>query len=308
MKSYCAQHPYRTIDPKALAANRIDLAYCVPMNRSLSILQFARPTDVIQEPFPYLILENALPLDLCHELLRTYPSLESQGVDPSSDNLRWSTHAENLERIPNLEPIWREFISYHVSQKFFDQVKELFSDSLRRIYPDLLEADNSIFQQKVAIRNVRSLAIGRFSLDAQISGNTPAGTPGVPRGVHVDAPNALYGGLYYLRDNEDDSEGGDLQIWKWKDSYSYGKKSGEYREDVRRKHVELVQTIRYKANTLVFFLNSLDSLHSVTLRHPTPHTRKFVNFLADSDKSLFALKPLPYLRFRNVLRRMILER
>lgn len=278
------------------------------MPQNLSLLQRASKTDVVESPFPYLVIENALPIDLCEALIRSYPSLESQGIDESLDNVRWSTHAENLDTIIDLAPVWKDFVGYHVSQEFFDQVMSIFAEPLSRLYGTMLNSSDSIFRNPVVIRNNHRLAVGKFSLDAQISGNTPAKTPGAPRGIHVDAPNALYGGLYYLRDDMDDSVGGDLQIWKWKDGYSYGKKSGEYREGVNQKHVELIQTIKYKANTLVLFINSLDSLHSVTLRTPTTHTRKFLNLLADSDQALFRLRPSPHLRIRNLVERRLLNR
>ena len=38
----------------------------------------------------------------------------------------------------------------------------------------------------------------------------------------------------------------------------------------REKDVELVRTAEYRRNTLVWFVNSLDSVHRVTPREPTP--------------------------------------
>lgn len=276
------------------------------MTHNLSLLQRASRIDVVESPFPYLVIENALPKQTCEALIRTYPSLKSQGIDESLDNVRWSTHAEDIGTVAELSPIWKKFVEFHTSQEFFDQVIEIFAVPLSRMYGSFFTSKDSVFQKPVVVRDNRRLAPGRFSLDAQISGNTPAKSPGAPRGIHIDAPNALYGGLYYLRDEADDSEGGDLQIWKWRDGYSHGKKSGEYREGVDEKHVELIQTIKYKANTLVLFINSLDSLHSVTVRKPTVHTRKFLNLLADTDQPLFKLTPSPHLRMRNIIRRRLI--
>ena len=275
------------------------------MANSLSLLQRVTVADVQLHPFPHIVIENALPVDLCDQLRASYPSLESQGVDPSADNLRWSTKARDVPNIPSVSNLWRDMVQFHTSQEFLDQVLALFTQPLIELFPNRFPSTSTLGQQKAVVRVHRNLASGQLALDAQISGNTPARSPGAPRGVHFDAPNALYGGLYYLRDDDDDSVGGDLQIWKWKDSYSHEKKSGEYREGVRLRHVELVKTVPYKANTFVFFINSINSLHAVTTRQVTPHTRKFLNLLADSDQNFFNLKAAPHLRIRNAVRRRL---
>jgi|LakMenEpi03Aug12_release.lakeMendotaPanAssembly.Ray.scaffolds.fasta_scaffold387393_1 hypothetical protein len=273
------------------------------MNKTLSLLQNYKADDLRVKPFPYLVIENALPDSICEELLSTYPSPEIQGVDQSRNNLRWSTKARDLPKISGLASIWTEIIAHHTSQAFLDEVLNVFQSSLLSMYTHHFPNADSLLGSKAVTRDISTRSKGALALDAQISGNTPTTLPSAPRGVHFDSPNALYGGLYYLRDHQDDSVGGDLQIWKWAHSYNYRKKSGEYREAVPRKHVELVEIIPYKLNTFVLFINSIDSLHSVTVRQPTKHTRKFINLLADSDSNYFSLNPYPHARIRNALRR-----
>ena len=275
------------------------------MTHTLSLLQRVNASDIRLLPFPHIVIEDALPLDLCNQLRASFPSLESQGVDPCANNLRWSTKARDIPSISNLSGLWKDMINFHTSQEFLDQVLTLFAKPLIELFPHRFPSLATLTQQKAVVRDHKNLIPGQIALDAQISGNTPVVTPGAPRGVHFDAPNALYGGLYYLRSDDDDSVGGDLQIWKWKDGYSHEKKSGEYREGVRLRHVELVKTVPYRANTFVFFINSIDSLHAVTTRQATPHTRKFLNLLADSDQNFFNLKAAPHLRIRNALRRKL---
>ena len=213
------------------------------MTQTLSLLQRVSVSDIQLLPFPHIVIEDALPLDLCNQLRTSFPSLESQGVDPSANNLRWSTKARDVPNISNLSSLWKDMIKFHTSQEFLDQVLALFAKPLIELFPHRFPSPSTLTQQKAVIRDHKNLIPGQLALDAQISGNTPVKTPGAPRSVHFDAPNALYGGLYYLRSDEDDSVGGDLQIWKWKDGYSHKKKSGEYREGVRPRHVELVKKI-----------------------------------------------------------------
>lgn len=44
------------------------------MSRSLSVLQKATAADVRRDPFPHLILENALPEDLYAALEASFPA------------------------------------------------------------------------------------------------------------------------------------------------------------------------------------------------------------------------------------------
>ena len=249
------------------------------------------------------MINNALPNEIFETLSATFPSAEDLGVDSRSNNLRWSTKAKDISRVRNLHPLWKRIVDFHTSQAFLNEVFSVFGEAIVNLYPSRFPTEESLKDVVASVRDLRSLSAKGLSLDAQISGNTPVSIATSPRGVHVDAPNALYGGLFYMRDQNDDSVGGDLQFWKWNRTYSFGKKSGEYREGVLPRHITLVKTIPYQSNTLVLFLNSLDSLHSVTVRQPTPHTRKFINLVADSSEPFFQLRPSPYLRLRNFVRR-----
>ena len=54
--------------------------------------------------------------------------------------------------------------------------------------------------------------------------------------------------------------------------------------------VELVDMVKYRANTLVLFITSLNSVHGVTKRLPTKHVRRYVNMLAEFREPLFDLQ------------------
>jgi len=259
------------------------------------------------DPFPHVVVHDALPQDICDKLMATFPSAEDQGINSKLNNVRWSTKARDIGQVRGLHEIWKAIIHFHTSNVFLDQFFHVFGDALLQLYPQRFPTKLSMNAVSASVRDLSSLSKTGLSLDAQISGNTPVITASAPRGIHVDAPNALYGGLYYLRHPADDSVGGDLQLWKWKDDYDFSKKSGEYREGVLPRHVNLVKTIPYQSNTLVFFLNSLDSLHSVTERQPTVHTRRFINLLADSSMPFFQLKPSPQLRLRNYVKRKLIS-
>lgn len=272
---------------------------------TLSLLQRVESTDIQYLPFPHIVIENALPIELHDELRATFPTPSDLGIDPTQNNLRWSTKALDLPQISNVPDLWRRFINYHSSQLFWSDVVRVFGEVICKQFPHQFRSSQELLHFDVNTRNMDSKNKRSMELDAQISGNTPVRTPGVPRGVHVDAPNALYAGLYYLRQTDDCSEGGDLQLWKWKEGYSYRKKSSAYKEGVDTHHLRLIKTVNYRSNTLVFLINSLDALHSVTERKPTTNTRQFVNLVCDTPSPLFQLRPFFHRRVINVAKRTV---
>jgi len=280
--------------------NRTNLA-----SVNLSLLQRVESIDIQRLPFPHIVIENALPIEFHDELRATFPTPSDLGVDPTRNNHRWSTKALDLPRISSVTNLWRRFINYHSSQLFWDDVVRVFGEVICKQFPHQFKSPHELLRFEVNVRDLNSTNKHSLELDAQISGNTPVRTPGVPRGVHVDAPNALYAGLYYLRQTDDCSEGGDLQLWEWKEGYSYRKKSSAYKEGVDARHLRLTKTVSYRSNTLVFLINSLDALHSVTERKPTTNTRQFVNLVCDTPSPLFQLRPFFHRRVISVAKRTV---
>lgn len=275
------------------------------MVKSLSLLQNLGSQNFHLDPFPHVIIESALPDHICDELLGSFPTLEQLGVNATLNNHRWSTPANKCLLIPNISQLWIDLISYHTSADFLSEVLQTFEREIRTLYPSYFSGHLYDHAARSKVRDSDPTPPGFLTMDAQICGNTPVRVPGQPNKVHFDATNALYAGLYYLRQKDDDSIGGDLQIWRWKDKYSYRKKASEYGPNIASKHIELVKTIPYQANTFVLMLNSIDSLHAVTVREPTPHTRQFLNLLADGKSPFFELHQLPHLRLRNIVRRRL---
>lgn len=251
-----------------------------------------------------MVIENALPEELHTELRKTFPTRQTLGLE-LGQNERFSTPTCKLREIDGITPLWRQFVEYHASKEFLDEVVELFGEMIVELYPKTFISIDDLRSRSVVVRTPGTRIPGALHLDAQVSGNTPAIRPGVPRGIHFDATVALWAGLYYLRGEHDDSIGGNLQLWEWPKSYSFRKKSSLYREGMDPRKVHLLKTIPYRSNTLVFLINSIDSLHSVTERMPTPHTRQFLNFLCDVKGSLFRPLPPPHTRIRNLIFRKL---
>jgi hypothetical protein len=99
-----------------------------------------------------------------------------------------------------------------------------------------------------------------------------------------------------------DAVGGDLTISRFKDSYKtpeerYALFNGAYVDD---SHVDHLQTVRYDKNTVVLFINTLESLHGVTVRQPSDQSRLFVNLVGEIDPPLYKVEgdgtPAAYLK------------
>jgi hypothetical protein len=89
---------------------------------------------------------------------------------------------------------------------------------------------------------------------------------------------------------EDDSKGADLELLSPKGTGLL--KYGDQRM-LPSDQTTHVRTIPYKRNTLVLFLNTPRSLHGVSPRVATPHTRYFINLVAETCEPLFEVETLP---------------
>ena len=249
--------------------------------KELSILNSVNEKSVYLEPFPYLAAGECLPEKIYEELSRTYPK--------DSDIISMSRHYDSypgenirvdipggafLKNISDFSQIWQDFVSYHLSEDFRDDVLRVFGSSIERYYPELFPA---LSAYPCAARFTEN-DIHPISLDCQIGINTPNSTSSSVIGPHTDCSVELWAGLLYFRNELDYSKGGDLRLWRWKKrvSRSFNKNK------VANKKIFPFRTIEYRANTLFFFLNTFDSIHSVTSRTPSSVSRRLVNVIGET--------------------------
>ncbi len=257
---------------------------------SLSVLRRARPDDVVEDPYPYIVVHDALPDELCNALIADYPRLDILGVDGTRNNTRWSMPARDAAQTAGIADIWKALVAYHASPAFFDDFVRVFGDHVVRLYPEAfpnLEALHAV-RPGIRARDGDDEGRGDFFLDAQISGNTAVRDASSVKTIHVDSEHKLFSGLFYLRSPEDDSVGGDLDVLRlrrdltraqWRKRFN-----GMFIDDAL---VEQVTRIPYARNTLVMFVNGPDALHGVTVRQPTRHLRLFMNLVGESRTKLF---------------------
>lgn len=264
---------------------------------NLSVFQNLRKDLIRISPFPYTEITNALPDDLYHELKETYP-LEAitKGKD-LEQNSRYQISSSEALATNDIPELWKEFIKYHSSEEFLDEVFYYFGDALESLYPSVFLKEGSNF---VVTRNPDQ--DNDIMLDCLPGLNSPPKEKSTVRGPHLDKSSLIYDALFYFRDDEDDSIGGDFLIKESKSGYHrfHGK------AEIDKRFLRTLETIKYQKNSLAFFINSPRSFHSVSERSITEHPRLLTAISARYKDPLFAIKkPNKLVRGWDRLRRNI---
>jgi hypothetical protein len=255
---------------------------------------FRKLDDVKAEryPFPFALVEDILPEEVCDQLIREMPPLHvlTKGRPPG-DNQRFNFSHASAMATPGISPLWRDVLGQAMSQSFLERILRIFGPYIGEFYPDF-EQRFAPINQLVAVprSNKTPRQRNNIMLDALIAVNTPALTGKTSvRPAHLDRTDKIFVGLLYLRLPDDDSSGADLELLRPKDGPLV---YGHQRMLTEDKTIN-VRTIPYRRNSLVLFLNTPESLHSVTPREATPHTRYFINLLGETSEPLFEVALAP---------------
>ncbi len=271
---------------------------------NLSLLQNFKKSDFYIDPYPHVIIHNALPQDTYEKLKDAAPS--NLIPDKSLDNVRGNINFDQLENIPE-NKIFLDFLNYHNSEKYYEEFVSIFKDELNKSYPNLINSTRSLIKKKqiFSLTSVKFKKENCMKFNSTYSYNTPVKSSSSVRGPHIDHFDKINFGLYYLRLDDDKSEGGDLILYKWKSGYSnFRKKNIIFTEkwDNMFDHVEEVKTLKYKKNTFILALNSIDALHGVSPREKTEHIRQFCYFSIAFNKDLGFATPnlIEKIFFKNI--------
>lgn len=262
------------------------------MTSKLSVLQNFRQEHLKTSPYPYLVIENALPEDIYEELVASFPSESfifenhrgKEDDESYEPNTRYDLTAAHVRGDPSLDlGLWREFSEYHSSQEFLDEILSKLGDVITQTHPHMIAAMQKKSPQGTPRAGVRFLSDSKeeseIALDCQIAINSPATKPMTSvRTAHIDNPVELFAGLLYMRHPEDASQGGDLEIYEWK---SPQRKSIGPKRIIASDDVLVKDCVRYAPNTLALFINSINSIHGVTPRAVSEFPRRLVNIIGE---------------------------
>ena len=229
------------------------------------------------EPFPHIVVTDALPADYYKELCAAWPKWqdivgEGGETDPAMGNTLHQWSAKKIFGNTSLVPeVWRKFMMAHVGEKWLRRLFEAFGDALQ---PALAQLPQQ------ASLCVRGTGFADVQLDAQFAVNTPVVRESRVRGPHVDSADELIAGLFYMPEEGDDA-GGDLVLYRAKEGVDLrlvGK------AEVLDGAVEEVARVPYAPNTLLLFANTPGAIHGVGPRKATSRPRRYINFLVNANK------------------------
>jgi hypothetical protein len=249
-----------------------------------SLLSGITPNDIRLDPFPHVFARDVLDDETYRALGASFPPFSMIGWDnpkakPGS-NRRYQLSAWPIRNHPDLPDVWKAFVTLHSSPTFFAEVVALFRDH----WPAALKATlgGDLLGHSMGLLMREEFDRARILQDARVEINTPVTAgPSSSRGPHLDTPNRLFTCLYYLRHPDDDAVGGDLELFRWKD----GPVADIHRYALPDDAVEVVSVIPYRANQMVIFPQGIDAIHGVGIRHPTPHTRRYVFISAEIEEN-----------------------
>lgn len=248
------------------------------------LLSNVTPADVIEAPFPHVIVKDALDKELYQALSQQFPRGEMFEKDgkPLANNKSYRIPAHKALADERVSELWKEFVQCHTGQAFYDKVLSVFDKQIKRLYPDLadiLGRNPHDMEARVRRRGDEQIA----GMDAQFVYTSPVTTPSTSCPPHTDRERCLYGGMLYMRLEEDDSQGGDLEFYRFKP----GQERFRLRRHMGMEGLECVKTVSYDTNVFLIFLHSALSLHGVSPRTVTPYPRRYVNFICEYPKKIY---------------------
>ncbi len=246
-----------------------------------SVLSKVSSADIRHEPFPHLILEDVYPKDEYKRFEDAFPSLETvSGGRQIDNNYAYLLSMSEAREHSEIDPIWMDFFAYHSSRAFFLDVMRIFADDIRTLYPHLERYwDCTLEKLPVIARDhtwTSKLNAPEMQLDVQFGINSPVNESTSVRGPHVDSKFKLFNALWYFRDEEDSSTGGEFSFYRFKKGRpTFAGKQPHPRD------VELVESVAYQPNRLVLFINSPLAVHGVMPRSITNFGRRYINFAGE---------------------------
>lgn len=248
-----------------------------------SILEKVSSADIQLDPFPHLVIENALPDDYYQMLADCYPEIDLlAGGQRLENNTAYFKSANVIVKNRKYQKIWQEFVDYHSSPLFFRDVMGVWSDEIRKNFSDVKNMVGKDVPDFLPVRRQpgkwknKKNRQADIVLDCQVGVNSPVMETTSVRGPHLDVRYKMFAALVYFRHPDDTSTGGDLDI------YRAGLQTNI--EGVMRDatgDLQKVKTISYRPNTLIMWLNTPSALHGVSPRSLTHVPRRLVNFLGE---------------------------
>lgn len=257
------------------------------MDKKLSIINRFKKENYSSYPFPFFTIEKPFDNEIYSKLEQDYNlfvSFFKEQEEYQKNNIRLQISAVDFFNNKIFKKsIWHDFILYHSSKDFFLDIIEIFYNDISKIYPEIIK----IIENRKNNENFLGLRNNNnnnnkfdFVSDCQPGINTPVKSKSTVRDSHIDNPVELIAGLFYLRNNQDSSKGGNLEIMKkvHEKPILFHKKAEVY----NTQNLEVYKSIDYKKNNVIFFLNTINSIHRITPRENCDIPRNLTNIIFET--------------------------
>jgi hypothetical protein len=260
-----------------------------------NVLGRAAQATLELDPFPHLLIDDALESEVYARLVAQFPSLDVvNGHAHAKNNRLYLMSARDVDACSSISAEWKAFFRFHASSAFWRTALPLICTQLLAINPRLEEmAGRALEDFRVAVRRRDAPFAEEISLDCQFGVNSPVLRASSVRTPHVDRPSKLFNALLYCRAGDDDTPGGELVLYRATAPIRYAHGSS-----VLASRIVPAKRIAYRANRLVLFLNSPWAVHAVSPRPKTPHVRRYINIPCEFRRELFDVERAPrWLRY-----------
>jgi hypothetical protein len=244
---------------------------------------------LVEAPYPHLVVEDALPADLATVLLNEMPSIDvfTNGAAAES-NKRFYLRSWVARADPRPSQAWKTALAEcnACMGSVLSHVLDRMGDHLLRVFPDFPSRFAPLDRLRAVSRDQPNRAPHEIGMDAQMVINTPALSGGSSvRGPHLDKADKLISGLLYLRAPDDDSTGGELELY----AARHGGVTFDKRNNTALENVELVHRYPYRHNLLILPLGVPHSLHGVSPRSATSKPRYHLHLVGEAAAPLFTI-------------------
>lgn len=228
----------------------------------IDFLKIISSSTFSTEPFPHWISESALDLESLSEIQKKFPlSIENHKklLDSGKVLAEYNQNTAYPLEFDVISPV--DTLAWFV--RSWESQREEILEYIRPHLPTDLQ------KQFMEVKR-RSFSRGDFRASSPV---TIEGTTQL--GPHLDSPFEILAGLIYLRNESDDAQGGDLQI------YGLNKSSpSRYMSEKRRvpsKYLEPLRKVPYGKNVALFFLSHPLAIHGISKRGISSFDRRLIN-------------------------------
>lgn len=247
---------------------------------NLDVTQNITQDDLVLDPCPYFHISQCLPDAIYQQLAAEYP--EDHMMADGKKNFQARRYRQHEFVAGTISPLWLEFVQYHNSEYFKNRVLDLFAPAVEKYYRDFATEWK---QAGVVPRHAApgSSQSDKIALELQFVLNGQQDE--TVRTTHLDNAKELFAGLLYMRKPEDSSTGGDIQIFR----KLVNPPDFHGIREVNPAQVKPAGSVPYRANTMILFLNTIDTLHGVTPRIGATCVRRYINIDAHQNRKLFRI-------------------